>query len=205
MLFISSLFLQAEMDISCNTLIDGRKPADCQTLVKAVNVDKRHWIAAVWHRPSPTIVYILDSLSHRSPLALLPLRHFIALCHSLASATALTTTSAADTATTAAGTTTDFTLEAVAVAQQKDSTSCGLFVTEFCRVLCTADADITTECTRLRLQQVETKQTREWLGRLCRTLDVPLSNPCYKRTTSKRQRSDRATDCKTEGTAVIDH
>ena len=80
--------------------------------------------------------------------------------------------------------------------QQHDSTSCGLFVAEFCRMLCGADADITTEATSVRLQQVETKQTREWLGRLCRTLEVPLSDPCYKRSPHKRQRSDTVAACK---------
>ena len=196
-LFISSLVLQTEMDISGNTLIDGRRPTDCQTLVKAVNVDKRHWIAAVWNKQTPAIVYTLDSLSHKSPLAPLYLRPFTALCQSL--------TSAASTAETATTATTDITLEAVSDARQNDSTSCGLFVAEFCRVLCAAHADITTEATRLHLQRAETKQTREWLGRLCRTLDVPLSDPCYNRSTHKRQRSHAETYRMAEDAVVIDH
>ena len=59
----------------------------------------------------------------------------------------------------------------------------------------------------MRLQQVETKQTSEWLGRLCRTLDVPLSDPRYKRSTRKRQRMDSALACSTmEDTVVlVDH
>ena len=212
-LFISSLLLQAETDVHRNTMIDGRRPADCRMLVKAVNVDKKHWIAAVWHRHAPAIVYTLDSLSHKSPpLAPLHLRLFIALCQSLTSAAtpmAITTETATATATTAlvaATATTCITLEAVSVGQQGDSTSCGLFVAEFCRVLCAADADITTEATRVRLQQVDTKQTREWLGRLCRTLDVPLSDPCDKRSTHKRQRSHAETYHTVEEDAVvIDH
>ena len=210
-LFISSLVLQAEMDIHRTTVVDGRSPTDCQTLVKAVNVDKRHWIAAVWHRQTPGVVYTLDSLSHKSQLALLPLRPFIALCHSLAcpatpvGITAETAQTAATTAVLATTTSTNITLEAVAVPKQNDSTSCGLFVAEFCRVLCAADADITTGATRVRLQQIETKQTREWLGRLCRTLDVPLSDPCYKRSTHKRQQSHTETYRTVEDAVVIDH
>ena len=126
-MFISSLFSQAETDISCNTLIDGRRPADCQTLLKAVNVDKRHWIAAVWHRQTPTIAYTLDSLSHKSQLALLPLRPFIALCQSLTYASSPMAMKA-ETATAAK---TDLRLEALSVAQQNDSTSCGLLWPSF--------------------------------------------------------------------------
>ena len=71
-------------------------------------------------------------------------------------------------------------------------------------MLCATDADITAEATRVRLQQIETKQTREWLGRLCRTLDLPLSDPRYKRSTAKGQRSGRVADCKMKVAVVID-
>ena len=55
-------------------------------------------------------------------------------------------------------------------ARQSDSSSCGLFVIEFCRVLCRAGADITGAYTRRLLQEVGVEETREWLGKLARTL-----------------------------------
>ena len=76
------------------------------------------------------------------------------------------------------------------VSQQRDGSSCGLFALEFCRVLCAADDDIGNEATLEQLRCVDTTGTRGWLRSLSNTLDVPMRNPSYRRSTAaKRQRT----------------
>jgi hypothetical protein len=76
------------------------------------------------------------------------------------------------------------------VAQQSDGSSCGLFAIEFCKVLCAPGADVISESTRAQLLAVETTSTRQWLDRLSRTLDVPMRDPFFVRSSaSKRNRT----------------
>ena len=135
-----------------------------------------HWIAALWHRSTPSVVAVLDSMvvSVRGTKSVRAatngydeaLRHFVALCTSLCDAPAA------------------MQLALVPTAQQQDGSSCGLFVIEFGKLLC-EDAD-----ERAGLLQVDTSATRAWLGTLSRTLDEPMRDPLFQRSGTKRARDD---------------
>lgn len=170
--FITSQLLQQQLDLAPDSVISGRPLARCRTLVKCVNLNRNHWTCAVWSRQRPTSVYTLDSMQgFASPQQALV--HFVALCQSL-------TGDDGDA----------LTVKAVPVAQHSDVTSCGLFVIEFCRVLCAEGADITSEATRSQLHHVDTTRTRTWLGTFSRTTDVTLRDPLFIRSSaSKRNRT----------------
>ena len=176
-LFIPSLFLQSHLDVFPDTTVSGRRPVDCSRLVKCVNVNNNHWVVAVWQKQQPSVVYALDSMFNPATAWSCSAQHhsvtpFIMLCQALAGGTRIV-------------------MNDLAVAQQKDNSSCGLFVIEYCRVLGEADADISTGATRERLQQVSTEGTRQWLCTLSRTLDIPQRDPLFQR--SARAKRNRTT------------
>ena len=45
-LYMASLLLQERVDVAPTTAVDGRRPADCNSIVKCTNIDGEHWIAA---------------------------------------------------------------------------------------------------------------------------------------------------------------
>ena len=161
-LFISSLFLHHRVNVAPTTLIDGRQPQACSTLVKCINFGGNHWIAAVWSRHQPDTVFILDSLApdtrastkrNRITMYNDAAQHFVQFCEQLD------------------GTERDsINLDLVQTAQQDDGTSCGLFVIEFARLLASPAADITGSSTRRQLEQVSVAHTRQWLKMLSNTL-----------------------------------
>ena len=167
-LFLSSLFLDKQLDLLPDTVVDCRRVSDCSVFVKAINVDTNHWIAAVWTRQQPTILYTLDSLSYDPTRQ--HLDHFTAFCQSLIGQLPVT-------------------VEVIDVAQQQDGTSCGLFVIEFCKVLAGANADITSEQTRAALRAVRVDNTRQWLGVLSKNLGMLAPVPQYRR--AKRRKAEK--------------
>ena len=161
-LFLSSRLLHEQVDIAPNTAIDGRRPLDCRCVVKCINIDTQHWIAAVWCRLQPATVFILDSLAPAAATTTKRLRtssytvhvtHFLRFCEELSGSDR-----------------TSVNVAVLPAARQSDSSSCGVFVIEFCRELCRAGADVTGACTRRLLQEVGVEDTRRWLEQLSRTL-----------------------------------
>ena len=164
-------YIATQLDLAPDSFISGRALAACQTLVKCVNLNGNHWMCAVWSRQLSRIIYTLDSMV--TGTAYQPaLDYFMSLCEALGDAEPIT-------------------IEALPVAQQSDGTSCGLFVIEYCKVLCAEGADISSDATRLQLEQVDTTLTRTWLGKLARTLDKPLRDTLFKRSSiMKRRRTE---------------
>ena len=62
-LFVSSPFLHQRVNVAHTTLIEGRQPQACSTLVKCINFGGSCWVAAVRSRHQPTPC----SSSTRSP------------------------------------------------------------------------------------------------------------------------------------------
>ena len=181
-LFITSLLLQAANDVVATTTIGGRRLIDCGTLVKCVNLSGNHWIAVVWNRRRPAVVCVLDSMTMNAAGSYKQqLGPFMAMCRSLGSEAVHESGEL------------DIELEMVEVAQQKDGSSCGLFVIEFCKVLAASNGDddfsVGSEI-RAQLLCTTVVDTREWLGKLSRTLDVSVRDPLFRRSRPvKRVRS----------------
>ena len=109
--------------------MSGRRLFGCRTLLKCVILNGNHWMAAARTRQQPNVIYTIDSMarssSHRRALS-----PFVSLCVTLS------------------GTDARIAIQAVPVAQQTDGCSCGLFVIEYCKVLCTQGADVSSEATQ---------------------------------------------------------
>ena len=91
-------------------------------------------------------------------------------------------------------------LDLVQTAQQDDSTSCGLFVIEFARLLASSAADIMGSSTRRQLEQVSVADTRQWLSSLSHTLGNPPAP--YVRSVPAVLSSKRKVRAKRQHTAI---
>ena len=162
-LFISLQLLQTHVDLQPDTFVSGRHLSSCDTLVKCVNFQQNHWIAATWSRHHPFVIRVLDSMKRgNADRYQQPLTHFTSLCRALAPEN-------------------EVLLDVQPVAQQSDGSSCGLFAIEFCRVLCDG---VEQEHMASRLLQVNTVNTRAWLGTLSRNLDIPIRDPLFQRSSA---------------------